>query len=309
MDSQICAVVELPAKLPALKGRTKLGEGAVWCPITQRLLWIDIVKGKLFSYDYEGSKENRCADVRQPVGTVVPHTADTVVAALTRGICVVDAKTGRIVRSLGNPEAELAENRWNDGKCDPAGRLWVGSMNSFCDQPVGALWCLDGEGKWTKAVSDITVSNGLVWSSDQRTFWYIDTPTHRVDAFDFDAAAGTLSNRRSAIVIDAKDGFPDGCCLDADDNLWVAMWAGGAVRQYNPRTSELLRVVEIPGASQVTSCAFGGKDLNQLFVTTCSAGKSEEELRSPAEENSGAVFRVDLSALGIRGSAGHAYRG
>jgi len=120
-------VPAIPGATHGAKSRTKLGEGAVWDPLSSSLLWIDIVKGKIFTFDpVTGS--NAAIDMRQPVGTVVPHTAETVVAACIKGIVVVDRRTGRIVKNLGNPEAEFAENRWNDGKCDPQGRLWVGSM-------------------------------------------------------------------------------------------------------------------------------------------------------------------------------------
>jgi len=271
----------------------------VWDGACNELLWVDIIKGKLFRYDPK-TKVNRTTDLRQPVGTVTPHTQDTVVVALIKGICVVDKQTGKLRQSLGNPEASIADNRWNDGKCDPQGRLWVGSMNVHNEGSPGALWCFDGS-KWTKKLSDIGVSNGLVWSKDCRSFWYIDSMKENIQAFDFDAETGNITNHRVAVKVNAKEqGYCDGCTIDSEDKIWVAHWEGGSVCRWDPTTGALLEKIPIPGASLVTSCAFGGPNLDQLFVTTASCGLSEEALRTK-DSNAGALFRIDFSGTSIRG--------
>ncbi len=298
----LTAKLLVPATPPGVKSRTKLGEGAVWDSENGRLLWIDIIKGKIFTHD-PSSGIPTFVDVRQAIGTVVPKSKDTVVAALCSGICEVKLDDGRIAKFYGNPEADLPENLWNDGKCDPRGRLWVGSKDIFCERKTGFLWSLEpATGEW-KRHDPCTVSNGLVWSADAKTFWYIDTPTGRIDAFDFDEAKGTITNRRPAVAVDtAADGWPDGCTIDADDKIWVAMWAGGQVVRYDPLTGEALARVRIPGATQVTSVAFGGEKLDQLYVTTASCGIPADKLAAgAADENAGACFVIDCSGTGIRG--------
>lgn len=295
------AVVEIPATPPGVKSRTKLGEGAVWDAEAKRLLWIDIIKGKVFTYNV-AEKASKFVDTRQPIGTVVPHGANTVVGALCSGICVISLETGRIDKFLGNPEQDVPENLWNDGKCDPRGRLWVGSKDIHCERPTGALWSLEpATGEWKRQLDGVSVSNGLVWSSKADTFWYIDSPTGRIDAFDYDAEGGAISNRRPAVTIDtAALGNPDGCTIDSQDKIWVAMWDGGSVVRFDPLSGEVIATVPIPKAKLVTSCAFGGEQLDQLFVTTASCGVGEADLAGP-QSNAGALFRIDLSATDIRG--------
>lgn len=306
--------------------RCALGEGACWDPCTNRLLWIDIVRGKLFSYD-PATKENRELKMRQLLGTVVPCTTDLCVLAGVKGVCIIDQLTGQPHEFLGpNPEAESFTLRWNDGKCDPQGRLWVGSMEMmfgepWCNSPknanTGALWCWEGSGsalKITKKVPGVTISNGIVWNKAGDTMYYIDTPTMQVDAFDFDGSTGAISNRRSVISFPAEDsetfhGYPDGCTIASDDTLFIACWNGGCVVRYDPTTGELLRTYKLPFVSQVTSCAFGGPDLDQLFITTAACGVDEAQLVADGDQrNAGHLFRLDLSEEGIKGVPAHQYK-
>jgi len=226
----------------------------------------------------------------------------------------VNRATGVIIKSLGNPEADLPQNRWNDGKCDPLGRLFVGSMLTTGDDPPGqgALWCLDTDGTWSKKIESTSISNGLVWSSDGKKFWWIDSPTGNVYAYDYDLETGSISNRQIAIRHFNQEGkpdkgYPDGCCIDAEDKIWIAAWEGGAVFRYDPSNGELLSRHEVPGASLVTSCSFGGANLDTLFVTTASCGLSDAQLE--AQPNAGALFALDLSGTGIKGAPPPPYKG
>ncbi len=193
-----------------LPARRSLGEGAVWCPIRQKLLWIDITRGKIFTFDEAangGVGSSESVDLRQSVGTVVPLDATRVVAATSKGVGIVDlTKSGGDVygRFLGNPPDDW-RLRFNDGKCDPRGRLWVGTMGSFCQEGLGSLYSFEiavggdadtGEVVVRKHLDGVHISNGIVWSADGRTMYYIDTPTMAVDAFDFDPDKGDISNRR-----------------------------------------------------------------------------------------------------------------
>ena len=293
-----------------------------------RLLWIDIVRGKLFSYDPE-TKENRDVHMKQLLGTVVPVDKELCVLAACKGVAVVNSTTGEPVEFLGpNPEADSFSLRWNDGKCDPQGRLWVGSMDMQFGEPWvtqedgkptpnAALYCYEGSGdalKITKKLDGVCISNGLVWNKAGDTFYYIDTPTMQVDAFDFDGATGEISNRRCAIKCPADDtaefhGYPDGCTIADDDTIFISCWAGSCVVRYNPTTGELMKKYSVPGSSQVTSCAFGGPELDQLYITTASAGIDEAKWAAGQdEESAGHLFRLDLSSEGIKGVPSFSYK-
>jgi sugar lactone lactonase YvrE len=265
--------------------------------------------------------------MRQLLGTVVPCTEELCVLVGVKGACVVNSTTGQPKEFLGpNPEASSFTLRWNDGKCDPQGRLWVGSMEmmfgeDWCNSPsnanTAALWCFEGSGdslKITKKLSGITISNGLVWNKAGDTFYYIDTPTLQVDAFNFDGAKGEITNRRCVIKCPAEGsdefhGYPDGCTIADDDTIFIACWNGGCVARYDPITGKLLKKYTVPGASQVTSCAFGGPNLDQLYITTASCGIEEARLtRSGDQVHAGHLFKVDLSSEGVKGVPANSYR-
>jgi sugar lactone lactonase YvrE len=189
--------------------------------------------------------------------------------------------------------------RMNDGGCDPQGRFYCGSM-AYAETPgAGSLYRLDLDGSVATVLTDVTISNGLTWSIDGSQAYYIDTPTHRVDVFDFDALAGTFSNRRPLVEIDAALGSPDGLTIDAEGNIWVALWAGGAVHRYSP-DGVLTDVVAIP-ASQVTACAFGGPSLDRLYITT-----SRRDIDMTREPHAGALFmtRPDVGGIPVLPFAG-----
>uniref|UniRef100_A0A7S3PFK1 SMP-30/Gluconolactonase/LRE-like region domain-containing protein n=1 Tax=Aplanochytrium stocchinoi TaxID=215587 RepID=A0A7S3PFK1_9STRA len=192
-----------------------LGEGAVWCPITEKLLWIDVKRGRIHIYDAE-TKTNRTIEVEQPIGTVVPFKKTQVLAALLKGFCIIDILTGEIVGKLGtNPEADNIRTRFNDGKCCPYGNFWIGSMGLFGEPDCGALYCVDKHHVVHKRLETVSISNGICWSLDAKTMYYIDTPRMAVDAFDYDGTTATIVNRRICIKIPKEMGMPDGCCLDS----------------------------------------------------------------------------------------------
>ena len=285
-----------------------LGEGAVWCPLNEKLLWVDITRGKLFVYD-ENSGENVHIDLRQSIGTVVPYKKDQVVCALLKGICVVDLCEKRIVSCLANPESDLFGNRWNDGKCDNQGRFWCGSMGQFCEPEMGALYKFtlkhspgpgDKEMVATeRQLSNVTISNGICWDTEG-SMYFIDSALGTIDQFAFDKEKGTISDRRTCIDCRKHNmGHPDGMTMDAEGMLWVAMWEGWCVARWDPRTGALLGKIALPCA-QVTSVAFGGKNLDRLYITTASCGLSAETL-AKEQPHAGKLFAVDLSATTLRG--------
>jgi sugar lactone lactonase YvrE len=286
-----------------LDARAGLGEGAIWNSARQCLHWIDIKGRRVFTYD-PVTGENRACDVGQMVGTVVPRARGGLMLALREGFASLDPDTGRVTLRPRPPEHDPALVRFNDGKCDPAGRFWAGSMALGPGPgPLGRLYRLDPDGSVRVMLRGVGTSNGLAWSLDRRTLYFIDTPLLRVDAFDYDEATGDITNRRPAITIPPDLGRPDGSTLDADGMLWVAMWEGGAVTRWNPRTGEWLRTIRLP-VNRVTSCAFGGPELDTLYITSARNGLTDEQLA--AQPLAGGLFRVNP---GMRGLHARAYQG
>ena len=157
------------------------------------------------------------------------------------------------LQAIEDPEQDKDTNRFNDGKCDAKGRFWAGTMSMNNESKAGSLYCLEQGQPVRTMVQGVSTSNGLGWSPDRQTMYYIDTPTRSIDRFDFDLTAGTIQNRTSIIHIPEEFGFPDGMTVDGEGMLWVAHWGGGRVTRWNPHTSELLQQIEVP-ADQVTSC-------------------------------------------------------
>jgi sugar lactone lactonase YvrE len=280
-----------------------LGEGAIWNAAVQRLQWIDIIGQRVFTYD-PATGENRGYDVGQKVGTVVPRARGGLILALQEGFARLDADTGRVALLARPPEHDSQVVRFNDGKCDPSGRFWAGTMALVKGpKPLGRLYRLDADGSIRVMLRDVGTSNGIAWSLDRRTLYFIDTPLLRVDAFDYDDVTGAIANRRTVISIPPGIGRPDGSTLDAEGMLWIAMYDGWAATRWNPRTGELLQTIRLPVA-RVTSCAFGGPELDLLFLTSARDKLSEEQLA--AQPLAGGLFRA---RPGVRGVPAFSYQG
>ncbi|MBA3700692.1 MAG: SMP-30/gluconolactonase/LRE family protein [Planctomycetes bacterium] len=279
-----------------LHAQARLGEGAIWDTRLQMLWWVDITSRELHRYNPATAKDQAWA-MPSTIGTVVPRARGGVVVALKNIIAAFDPDTATLTTLAG---IDQPDQRFNDGKCDPVGRLWVGTIN-FAEQPgVAALYRLDERGI-NSQIPGITISNGIVWSHDSRTCWYIDTPTKRVDAFDYDVASGHLSNRRPAVMFPDGVGHPDGMAIDEHGILWVAMWGGGCVLACDPRTGRIVDRIDIPGARNITSCAFGGAGLDTLFITS-----SRGDNTDPTLPNAGDLF---VARPGVRGVPSPSYAG
>jgi sugar lactone lactonase YvrE len=175
---------------------------------------------------------------------------------------------------LANSMPPNLRQRYNDAKCDASGRLWCGTMSLFGRTTEGALYQVRGDGSRQTVLQDIGISNGLAWSQDNKTMYYIDSMTYGVDAFNFNLQKGLISERRR--VIDISSGLPDGMTIDAEGMLWVAIWGESCVRRYNPIDGALLDIVEIP-SKFVTSCCFGGVDMDTLYITTSAEREMENK--------------------------------
>jgi sugar lactone lactonase YvrE len=255
--------------------RCLLGEGPVWDARRSSLFWVDILRGEIHEYR-PADGYSHTISVGEYVGAVAPYRDGRLMAALKSGIVLLDPDTGER-EAVGHPEAHLPGNRYNDGKCDPAGRFWVGSMSLQEEPGAGSLYMIDHDRSITRQLEGVTISNGLAWSNDHRTMYYIDTPTFEVAAFDYDIATGGISNRRVAIRIPETDGYPDGMTTDREGCLWIAHWDGWQVTRWDPHTGRKIHHIPMP-AARVTSCAFGGDTGNDLYITSARTGLSEEEL-------------------------------
>lgn len=269
-----------------------LGEGPVWRAETQDLVWVDIESARVCCFN-PATGENQTWDVGEKPGLAVPTKRGDFILGTSIGFVRLDLASGDLSPII-DPEQDLPNNRFNDGKVDPEGRLWAGTMGMDEAPNVGSLYRLNRNLSVDKLFDQVSVSNGMVWTSDQKTFYYIDSPTRRVDVFDCDMAAGTLSNRRTAFELPEGMGYPDGMCIDDEGMLWVALWQGWGVGRFAPGGA-LLAKVDVP-VECVTSCCFGGENWDELYITTSSrdldeAGRAEQPL-------AGGVFRCKPGVTG-----------
>ncbi|HKE98640.1 MAG TPA: SMP-30/gluconolactonase/LRE family protein [Actinomycetes bacterium] len=278
-----------PRRLAAevvVDARARLGEGPAWDARSGELIWVDILAGRVHRFD-PASGADRFVEVGRHVGVAVPRAAGGLLLAVRGGFAVL-GDDGTLA-PVADVEADRPGNRMNDGKCDPRGRLWAGTVADDERPGAGALYRLDPDRSVHRMLGGVSISNGLAWSADGATMYYVDSPSQGVDAFDYDPGSGAIARRRRVVSIPRRDGTPDGMAIDDDGCLWVALWGGGRVRRHTPDGRPDAQV-ELP-ASQVTSCAFGGPDRGDLYVTSAARGLAGEPL-------AGALFRC---RPGVRG--------
>lgn len=279
----------------AVHAHPQHGEGPVW--VDGLLYWVDITGELVHRFDPVTGEDTATA-VGQAVGALVPRSRGGVVLAVRDGFAEL-ADPDDEPRMLVPVEANRPGNRMNDGKCDSQGRFWASTMAFDASAESGSLYCLTPNLEVRKVLDRLTIGNGLAWSADDRTFYFIDSMTHGVDAYGFDAASGELGQRRRVVDIPSSDGIPDGMTIDAEGYLWVALFNGWAVRRYSP-TGKLDREIRLP-VSNVTCPTFGGDDLGDLYITTTPEGLSDDErIDQPL---AGAVFRVRPGVLGVPANA------
>jgi sugar lactone lactonase YvrE len=281
--------------------RARLGEGALWHAESQTLYWIDIENGRLHRY-HPATQQTKTTELGQRIGTVVPTSTGQALVALQDGIHRLDLATGKLAL-LAAPEKGIAGNRFNDGKCDPAGRFWAGTMSYEGKPKAGKLYCLYPNGHLEPKLDSVSISNGIVWSLDKTKMYYIDTPTGKVQEFTYNDATGAIAYVRDAVVVPPTLGYPDGSTLDREGKLWIALWNGGGVTRWDLQTGQLLAKIETPGALNVTSCAFGGPNLDTLYITSASDGvRPEDQAKFP---HGGSLF---VATPGVKGQPAFAYR-
>jgi len=273
-----------------------LGEGPVWDWRTGRLLWVDI-EGFEVHISVPHTREHGVINVGQYVGSLAVRESGGVILALKSGFAALEIETGEIT-PLAEAEPHLPGNRFNDGKCDPAGRFWAGTLALDEDHGAGkgSLYCLDINHHVELKIPGIWISNGLAWSGDERTMYFIDSPTQKVVAYDYQRATGEIAHPRTVITVPDEMGTPDGMTSDVEGMLWIAHWNGSQVCRWNPVTGELLAVIHVP-VSRPTSCVFGGKDFDTLYITSARTRLSEETLAT--QPLAGSIFKCRPGVRGL----------
>lgn len=276
----------------AFKAEATTGEGSIWHAGRNTLFWVDI-EGKTL-YEYSPDKQDcKSWEFDRMVSTVVPETDSTVVVSLQNEIVRVNLNDGSQSSIAPIPDFE-GTIRCNDGKCDPAGRLWIGTMGFGAPEGAGSLYTVTPDGTVTTKLEKVTISNGIVWSANKEYMYYNDSATGRVARYRYDEKTGEILFDGIAVTMQPGTGAPDGMTIDSNDNLWIAQWGGFGVYCYNPCTGELLAKVEVP-APHVASCAFGGKEMNTLYITTARAGLSDKQLKEYPLSGSLFVCKPDAS--------------
>lgn len=271
-----------------------LGEGPHWDQDQGRLYWVNIEGKELRVYDALTGTE-QIHSFEQRVTAVVPAAEGGWILALQDGIYSFKEHQQQ-PQLMYAVEKDLPGNRLNDAKCDSAGRLWFGTMSMDDTPQAGSLYVMETCGAVRQVFTNVGTSNGLAWDDSRGLMYYIDTATGGVDAMDYDVHTGVVSGRRQICKFQEGTGFPDGMTIDSEGMIWVAHWGGGCVSRLNPHNGEQIGQIEVP-AKNVTSCAFGGEHLDELYITTARNGMSPEELeRWPL---TGGLFKIKLDVKGV----------
>jgi sugar lactone lactonase YvrE len=274
--------------------RTRLGESPVWDAEGRRLYWIDVRETPAIHALEIDSGAQRRWPMAEDVGSIALADRGRLVAGLRSGFAWFDPVTGRL-EPIVDPEPGVPQNRLNDGKCDPSGRFWCGSMNSETGTADGSLYVLEADLDCRRVLGDLFTPNGMAWSLDGRTMVLADTRRGVIWSFAFDAASGALGERRVFADLGALPGGPDGATFDSEGFLWSAQFDGACLIRYAP-DGRMDRVVRLP-VTKPTSCTFGGAGYRQLFVTTATRGLGEDRLR--AEPMAGRVLVLDVGVAGL----------
>jgi len=279
-----------------LDAHAELGEGALWHAQTQRLYWVDILQGIVHVYD-PATNTDRAIAVGQAVGTVVPRRSGGLMLAVKQGFASLDLETEALT-IVATPDDHKPTNRFNDGKCDPSGRFWAGTMDlgNPTARHAGTLYCLDAQHRLTPRLTQLGIPNGIVWTADKKTMYYMDTLAYAMAGYDYDDATGEVSNRRVLFTLPPEEGYPDGMCIDRDGMLWLAVMGSSRVFQWDPEQGKLLRSIKLP-TRQIASCAFGGPNLDELYITSGTIALDAATLA--AEPLAGALFKVRPGVQGV----------
>lgn len=280
---------------PILREEAIVGESPVWSPHEQALYWVDITGQKIHRF-HPSNGTNETFHLPEPVTALALRSRGGLVLSLKKEFATFDLESQQL-EYLGDPENDKPDNRFNDAKCDRQGRFWAGTMgNVHWDAPTGALYRLDPDGTITCHQTDVICANGMGWSLDSRTMYFTESFRYAIYAYDFDASTGAISNRREFASLDQKSGgFPDGLTVDAEGHVWSVHNAIGKVVRYDP-AGQIERTIELP-VPRPCGCAFGGENLDILYITTARETLTPEQIaRYPL---SGSLFAAEPGVCGV----------
>jgi sugar lactone lactonase YvrE len=272
-----------------------VGEGPVWVAAERALWWLDIKGQRLFRFD-PSSGAARSWAMPERIGAAIPDGDGGFVLLGKTGVWRSRVPFQQFTK-VASPDSDRPGNRFNDAKCDPAGRLWGGSMDDDEREASGRLYRFDRLEAPVRVKDGVNLSNGLGWSPDGRTMYFVETLRRVIWAHDYDVASGEARNARVLVDVPAADGFADGMCVDADGCIWLAHWGGARVTRFTP-AGRVDRVVQMP-VPQVASCAFGGDGLDTLYVTTAAVGLDQDALQAAPLSGSLFAFRPGVTGLPV----------
>lgn len=278
--------------------RARLGEGPCWNQSEQLLYWVDIYNHRVHQFN-PATGAHQFFDVGEVVGCIAPALNHRLIMAQRSRLAFLDTSNGEVTPIM-TIEDNQPDTRFNDGKCDSAGRFWFGSMST--SGPKGRLYRYDPDGSLHVLLTELTISNGLGWSPDENTFYLTDSSLKTIYAFDFDLESGGINNRRVFVDLTAESFYPDGLTVDREGCIWSAMWDGWCIIRFDPSGKEMMRVM-MP-VIRPTSCTFGDEELTTIYITTASVGLSEAEIQNSFY--SGDLFSLPTSTSGL---ATHYFKG
>ncbi|XP_067841473.1 regucalcin-like isoform X1 [Heptranchias perlo] len=290
-----------------VKEKYSVGESPVWEEKHGSLLYVDITEQNVYRWN-PTSKQVEKIHVDAPVGAAVPRSSGGYVLAIGKRFAFLDWEK-KVVTNIAQIDSDKTNTRFNDGKVDPAGRFLAGTMAiqtrpGELERHQGSLYALQTDQSVVKHFDQVDVSNGLDWSLDHKIFYYIDSLSFTVDAFDYELQSGKISNRRVVYKLEQEEVIPDGQCIDSEGKLWVACYNGGRVLRIDPETGKRIQTVKLP-VSKTTCCCFGGKDYSDLYVTSATKRMDEESLQR--EPQAGGIFKV--TGLGVKGIPSYSFVG
>lgn len=290
---------------PYVPVKNHLGEGPHYEPSTGILRWVDIIRNQIHTVDTKvGPSSHKVLQLDVPVGVTadIEGTDDEYIVGAKAGYAIVNKKTGelRYIKKFWDDQEKEERMRANDGAVDSKGRFWMGTMNDFhvgeCN-PEGVLFRLDADLSLHRVIEGVTIPNGIGWSPDDKTMYFTDSPTQGIDAYDFDAETGTMSNKRQFWKIsDGTGSVPDGLTVDAEGYLWVAIHEGSRVIRVSPEGKEVGEISM--KAWKITCPVFGGSDLDELYITTAGADDDDPHMPKGAADH-GAVFKIKMPVKGV----------
>jgi sugar lactone lactonase YvrE len=275
--------------------KNKLGEGPVWSSEEQALYWVDIESNRFYRM-YPTTGKYEVFEAGLPVGVLAPRAPGGLVMATKRGFAFWDQQKG--LRFIADPESDKPHTRFNDGSVDSRGRFWAGTMcglPEMCEEPEGSLYRYDPDGSIHTMETGLAISNGIGWSPDNEHMYLTDSLQYMIYVYDFDTAAGAITNRRPFIHTPNENGMPDGLTVDSEGFIWSARWGGWKITRYDP-SGQVEREIHLP-VQYPTSCAFGGEHLDELFITSAWTALSEEQREH--QPYAGDLFRLKTDIKGL----------